>query len=77
MTVTFTGDTGQNGVREVVCRLTRSDGQGVSQILTLTLTGASTPLQGTKMTDRIQVTVHYFNGDQYTVLDQVFKYKKR
>ncbi len=77
VTVTFTGGSGLNGVRDVVCRLTRSDGQVISQTFTLQQVGSSASLQGTKMTDRIQVTARYYNGDQYTVLDQVFEYKKR
>jgi len=77
VTVTFTGGAGQNGVREVVSRLTRSDGQIITKTFTLTQMGKSETLQGTKMTDRIEVIVYYYNGDQYTVLDQTFEYKKR
>jgi len=77
VTVTFTGGAGQNGVREVVSRLTRSDGQVITKTFTLTQMGKSETLQGTKMTDRIEVIVYYYNGDQYTVLDQTFEYKKR
>ncbi|MCK9591130.1 MAG: zinc ribbon domain-containing protein [Methanoregula sp.] len=77
VTVTFTGGAGQNGVREVVSRLTRSDDQVITKTFTLTQMGKSETLQGTKMTDRIEVIVNYYNGDQYTVLDQTFEYKKR
>ncbi len=77
VTVTFTGGAGQNGVREVVSVLTRSDGQVVTKTFTLTQVGTSETLQGTKMTDRIQITAYYYNGNRYTVLDQIFEYKKR
>jgi hypothetical protein len=77
ITVTFTGGAGQNGVREVVSRLTRSDGQVISKTFTIPRIGSSETLQGTKMTDRVEVVVYYYNGDRYTVLDQTFEYKQR
>ena len=77
VTVTFTGGAGQNGVREVVSRLTRSDGQVVTKAFTLPRIGTSETLQGTKMTDRVEVIAYYYNGNQFTVLDQIFEYKKR
>jgi hypothetical protein len=77
VTVTFTKGAGQNGVREVVSRLTRSDGQVLTKTFTLTQIGKSETLQGTKLTDRVEVVVYYYNGDRYTVLNQTFEYKKR
>ena len=77
VTVTFTGGAGQNGVREVLARLTRSDGQVITKTFTIPQIGISETLQGTKMTDRIEVSVSYYNGERYTVLDETFEYKKR
>lgn len=77
VTITFTGGAGQNGVREVLARLTRSDGQVNTKMFKITQVGTSENLQGTKMTDRVEVIVSYYNGDRYTVLDQTFEYKKR
>jgi hypothetical protein len=77
VTVTFTGGAGQNGVREVLVRLTRSDGQVITKTFTIPRIGISETLQGTKMTDRVEVSVSYYNGERYTVLDETFEYKKR
>lgn len=77
VTITFNGGAGQNGVREVLTRLTRSDGQVLEKRFIPTRIGTSESLPGTKMTDRIEVIVYYFNGNQYKVLDQTFEYKKR
>jgi len=77
VTVTFTGGAGQNGVREVLVRLTRSDGQVITKTFTIPQIGISETLQGTKMTDRVEVSVSYYNGERYTVLDETFEYKKR
>ena len=77
VTVTFSGGEGQNGVQDVLFRLTRSDGQVLQKSFTLTRIGKSESLQGTKMTDRVEVIATYYNGNQYKILDQTFEYKKR
>jgi hypothetical protein len=77
VTVTFRGGEGQNGVKDVLFRLTRSDGQVLEKSFTITQIGRSESLQGTKMTDRVEVIASYYNGNQYKVLDQTFEYKKR
>ncbi len=77
VTVTFSGGEGQNGVKDVLFRLTRSDGQVLQKSFTLTQIGKSESLQGTKMTDRVEVIATYYNGNQYKILDQTFEYKKR
>jgi len=77
VTVTFRGGEGQNGVKDVLFRLTRSDGQVLQKSFTLTQIGKSESLQGTKMTDRVEVIATYYNGNQYKILDQTFEYKKR
>jgi len=77
VTVTFSGGEGQNGVKDVLFRLTRSDGQVLQKSFTLTRIGTSESLQGTKMTDRVEVIASYYNGNQYKILDQTFEFKKR
>jgi hypothetical protein len=77
VTATFNGGAGQYGVRDIVVTLTRSDGQQLTQTFKPTTIGRSVSLQGTKMTDRVEVTANYFNGDHYKILDQILEYKKR
>jgi hypothetical protein len=77
VTVTFRGGAGQNGVKDVLFRLTRSDGQVLQKSFTLTQIDKSESLQGTKMTDRVEVIATYYTGEQYKILDQIFEYKKR
>lgn len=77
VTVTYRGGAGQNGVKDVLFRLTRSDGQVLQKSFTLTQIDKSESLQGTKMTDRVEVIATYYTGDQYKILDQTFEYKKR
>jgi hypothetical protein len=77
VTVLFDGGNGQRGVREVLVRLTRSDGDVLTQTFKPTATGEGVSLPGTKYIDRLEVIVNYYNGDQYKVIDKVFDYKIR
>jgi hypothetical protein len=77
VTVTFRGGTGQYGVSGVSIRLTRSDGQVLTQSFKPQQIGSFTTMQGTKMTDRIEVIANYYNGDKYRIIDQLFEYKKK
>ena len=77
VTVTFRGGTGQYGVSDVAIRLTRSDGQVLTQNFKPQQIGSFITLPGTLMTDRIEVVAHYYNGDKYRIIDQLFEYKKR
>ena len=77
VTVTFTGGAGQNGVSDASIRLTRSDGQVLTQILKPRQIGSFTTLQGTLMTDHIEVTANYYNGQKYRIIDKLFEYKKK
>jgi hypothetical protein len=77
VTITFSGGEGQYGVKDVLFRLTRSDGQVLQKTFTLTRIGTSESLPGTKLTDRVEVIATYYTGDQYKILDQTFEYKKR
>jgi len=77
VTITFTGGPGKNGVSDVSIKLSRSDGQVLTQSFTPQQIGNFATLQGTKMTDRIEVIANYYNGDKYRIIDQLFEYKKR
>jgi hypothetical protein len=76
VTSIFAGGKGQNMVRDIQVKLTRSDG-GV-------LTGSLKPeklsevtLQGTRETDRIEVRVSMLDGRTYKIVDQAVPFKNR
>jgi hypothetical protein len=77
VTVLFEGGKGQRAVREIQVRLTRSDGQVLTQIFRPLTVGDGATLQGTRYVDRLEVVVAYNNGEEYTVIDKVFAYKMR
>jgi hypothetical protein len=76
VSVQYMGGKGQMGVRDVFVRLTRSDGQVLTETFKPAQVGSGVELQGTEKEDRVEVIVHYFTGDEYKVIDQVFEYKK-
>jgi Double zinc ribbon len=76
VSVLYMGGKGQRGVQDVFVRLTRSDGQVLTGTFKPEQVGSGVELQGTEKTDRVEVIVHYFTGDEYTVIDKVFEYKK-
>jgi hypothetical protein len=77
ITVTFQGGTGQYGVRELAITLTRGDGTVETKSLSHLERGSSVTLQGTTMTDRVEVTANFYNGETYKVVDKIIEYKKR
>jgi hypothetical protein len=77
ITVTFKGGAGQNGVKEIVVTLTRSDGIQERKTFKPNAIGDGVTLQGTAKTDRIEATTHFYTGEEYKILDQIFEYKKR
>lgn len=77
VTVLFDGGKGQRGVREIQVRLTRSDGQVLTRAFRPLTVGEGVILQGTKYTDRLEVSIPYNNGNEYTVIDRIFEYKQR
>jgi hypothetical protein len=77
ITVTFKGGAGQNGVKDIFVRLTRSDGQVLTKTFRPETVGSGVTFQGTIKTDRIEVTSNFYTGEQYKILDQIFEYKKR
>ena len=77
VTVLFDGGKGQNAVRVVLARLTRSDGQELTGTFRPFTVGEGIVLQGTRYSDRLEVIVTYNNGEQYKVIDKIFEYKQR
>lgn len=74
--VIFQGGMGQIHVTKIDVKLTRADGQ----IRTLSLgnkKGDEVELQGTKQTDRIEVTVTMDNGQSYKIIDALREYRTR
>jgi RNA polymerase subunit RPABC4/transcription elongation factor Spt4 len=77
VSVQFMGGKGQAGVRDVLVRLTRSDGQVLTGTFKPLQVGSGVELQGTEKLDRVEVIVHYYSGDPYTVIDRAFEWKKQ
>lgn len=77
ISVEYMGGKGQSGVREIFVRLTRSDGQVLTGSFKPIQVGSRLELQGTEQADRLEVTVRYYSGEEYTVVDRVFEYKVR
>ncbi len=77
VTVTFSGGPGLNGIASTLITVTRSDGQVMTKSWKPARIGDSVTVQGTTMTDRVEVITNFYNGDSYRSFDQVFEYKKR
>ena len=77
ITVTFQGGDGQNGVKELLVTLSRSDGTVETQSFKPTYRGTSITLKGTEKSDRVEVTANFYSGETYKIVDKVFEYKKR
>ncbi len=75
--VTFTGGPGLNGISSTSIRVTRSDGQVVEKSWKPARIGDSTTVQGTVMTDRVEVITNFYNGESYRCFDQILEYRKR
>jgi len=77
VSVMYMGGKGQYGVRDILVRLTRSDGTVITETFRPVQIGSHVDLQGTQKTDRVEVIVRYHTGAEYKVIDQVFEYKIR
>ena len=77
VSVEYMGGKGQSAVREIAVRLTRSDGEVLTGSFKPIQVGSRLELQGTEQADRVEVTVRYYSGKEYTVIDRVFEYKVR
>jgi hypothetical protein len=73
VTVSIAGGPGLPVVRDMVFRLTRSDGQ----VLESTIVpdpqkkANEAELPGTRYADRVEAIVDYYSGQQYEVMDQL------
>lgn len=74
--VRFDGGKGQQQIRSIEVKVTRSDGQ----VLTNTLpsrVNAELEFDGTKGVDRVEVWVSYLDGSRYKLKDELYDYYKR
>jgi hypothetical protein len=77
VTVTFRGGPGFNGIATTLIRVTRSDGQVAEKSWKPSRIGDAATVQGTTLTDRVEVITTFYNGDSYRVYDDIFEYKQR
>jgi hypothetical protein len=76
ISVTFAGGAGQVAVRDISVRVTRSDGQVLTDHLPAEK-GAEILFQGTQADDRIEVFVTLNTGETYKPIDQLVPYRTR
>jgi len=74
--VIFEGGNGLVHLKYGTARITRADGQVITQQFGNTK-GSETDLQGTKQTDRVEVWVTMDNGKTYKVIDRLAPYSTR
>ncbi|MGC9435346.1 MAG: hypothetical protein ACP5C4_04565 [Methanomicrobiales archaeon] len=74
ITATFAGGAGQSRVTDVLVRVTRSDGQVITEHLENNL-DSSVTIEGTRGSDRVEVTVSLTTGNSYTIYDKVLTFK--
>ena len=77
VTVTLSGGPGQVIVKNVEFQLTRSDGQVLTKDFAQNQKINEATLQGTSGADRVVVTVSYFNGETYTMVDQLVQMRQK
>ena len=76
VTVTVTGPS-RNVVNDIVVRLTRSDGQVTTGYITPNQKVNEVTMPGTRATDRVEVTVNFYSGASYKVIDKTVEFAKR
>ena len=76
VTVTVTGPS-RNVVNDIVVRLTRSDGQVLTGYIKPNQKVNEVTLPGTRSTDRVEVTVAFYSGDTYKVIDKTVDFARR
>lgn len=77
VTVSFRGGPGFNGIAQTLIRVTKSDGQTTEKLWKPANIGDSVKVQGTTLTDRVELITSFYNGESYRVYDEVFEYKQR
>jgi len=76
VTVTVTGPS-RSVVSNIVVRLTRSDGQVTTGYITPNQKVNEVTMPGTRSTDRVEVTVNFYSGASYKVIDKTVDFAKR
>jgi hypothetical protein len=76
ITVEFRGGKGQYALTDLQAKITLSTGEILTEKLGLKV-GDTVEVDGTKGTDRIEVTAFYNDGTSYKVFDQTLTYKNR
>lgn len=74
--VIFAGGKGQIAVTSIIVKVTRPDGQVITESLPAEK-GAEVKIQGSKDTDRIEVYVSLNNGKTYKIIDRLLPYRTR
>ena len=76
VTVTVTGPS-RNVVKDITVRLTRSDGEVTTGYITPNQKVNEVTMPGTRSTDRVEVTVNFYSGASYKVIDKIIEFQRR
>jgi hypothetical protein len=76
VTVTVTGPS-RDVVRDIYVQLTRSDGQVLSGHINPNQKVNEVTIPGSRSTDRVEVTVTFYSGDSYKVIDKTVDFARR
>jgi hypothetical protein len=76
ITVEFRGGKGQYALTDLQVRVTLSNGEILNENLGLKV-GDEIEVEGTRGTDRVEVTAFFNDGTSYKIFDDVLEFKKR
>ncbi len=76
VTVTVSGPS-RNVVNDIEVKLTRADGQVEIGYIQPNQKVNEVTLPGTRNTERVEVTVQFYSGEQYKVIDKLVAFNKR
>jgi hypothetical protein len=75
VTVTATGPS-RNVVKDITVQLTRADGEVVTDHIIPSQGMTDVTLTGTQNPERVEVTVLFYSGEQYKVIDRIVTYSR-
>lgn len=75
VTVSATGPS-RNVVKDIEVKLTRADGEVVTDHLLPSKGMTDVTLTGTQNPERVEVTVLFYSGEQYKVIDRIVSYSR-
>ncbi len=75
VTVSATGPS-RNVVKDIEVKLTRADGEVVTDHLLPSQGMTDVTLTGTQNPERVEVTVLFYSGEQYKVIDRIVSYSR-